>query len=302
VATILEKWKNGLQKTRNQAFGRLTTLLGGSEINHEAWEVLEDTLIQADMGHQTASSISAALKKTTETTGITTQDAFNLALAAELRRRLTDSTYALPAVKPAVILVVGVNGSGKTTSIAKLGANYQSLGKSVMFAAADTFRAAAVDQLKEWGQRLAIPVIAGQENADPGAVVFDAVSAATSKETDVLLIDTAGRLHTRYNLMEELKKVYRVCGKALSGAPHAVFLVLDATTGQNAFQQAKVFKEAVQVDGIILAKLDTSAKGGMVFAIQSELHLPIYYTGLGEGIGDFSQFNPDDFVRSIIGS
>jgi len=301
MASIIEKWKNSLHKTRSQAFGRITSLLGGSEITHETWELLEETLIQADIGHATASSITTSLKRLTERDGITTQEAFNQALVKELNRRLLNYHFVLPEVKPTVILVVGVNGSGKTTSIAKMGAYFQSLGKKVMFAAADTFRAAAVDQLKEWGKRLSISVVAGQEDADPGAVVFDAVSAAVSKEMDILLVDTAGRLHTRFNLMEELKKVYRVCGKAHPGSPHSVLLVLDATTGQNAFQQAKVFKEAVKVDGIILAKLDSSAKGGMVFSIQDELHLPIYFTGLGEGIQDFSEFDPDGFIQGIIG-
>jgi fused signal recognition particle receptor len=300
MASIIEKWKISLGKTRSQAFGRITTLLGGSEISHETWEELEATLIQADMGHRTANSITSSLKRITEFDGITTQEAFNLALAKELKGRLLDSPYRLPDESPVVILVVGVNGSGKTTSIAKLGAYFQNQGKKVMFAAADTFRAAAVDQLKEWGKRLSIPVISGQEDADPGAVVFDAVTAANNKEMDVLLVDTAGRLHTRFNLMEELKKIYRVCDKAQPGSPHSVFLVLDATTGQNAFQQAKIFKEAVRVDGIILAKLDTSAKGGMAFAIQDELNLPIYFTGLGEAVQDFSEFDTDKFVQGII--
>jgi fused signal recognition particle receptor len=193
-----------------------------------------------------------------------------------------------------------VNGSGKTTSIAKMGLHYKKLGYSIMFGAADTFRAAAVEQLKEWGTRLDIPVISGQEDADPGAVAFDAVTAAKAKSVDILFIDTAGRLHTRYNLMEELKKVYRVCGKALAGAPDAVWLVLDATTGQNAFQQAKVFQQAVNVDGIILAKLDSSAKGGMAFAIQQQLGLPILFTGLGEQPEDFEPFDPKKFVDGIL--
>jgi len=199
-----------------------------------------------------------------------------------------------------VVLIVGVNGSGKTTSIAKLGMLYKKLGYSVMFGAADTFRAAAVEQIKEWGSRLDIPVIAGQEDADPGAVTFDAISAAKAKSIDIIFIDTAGRLHTRYNLMEELKKVYRVCDKALPGSPQFVWLVLDATTGQNAFQQAKVFQQAVNVDGIILAKLDSSAKGGMVFAIQEQLGLPILFTGLGEKPEDFESFDKAKFVEGIL--
>ena len=177
---------------------------------------------------------------------------------------------------------MGVNGSGKTTTAAKLGKQFADQRKTVLLAAADTYRAAAVDQLQVWGDRLNLPVITGQPNADPGAVAYDAVQAGPARKADLVLIDTAGRLHTRFNLMEELKKVYRVVGKALPGAPHAVWLVLDATTGQNALHQARAFKDAVKVNGVILTKLDSSARGGMAFAIQRELDLPILYAGLGE--------------------
>ena len=202
---------------------------------------------------------------------------------------------------PATILVVGVNGSGKTTTIAKLGKKF-SQNKKVMLVAADTYRAAAVDQLQVWGDRLNIPVISGQPNADPGAVAYDGVQAALARKTDLLFVDTAGRLHTRFNLMEELKKVNRVIGKALPGAPHACWLVLDATTGQNALHQARAFKEAVQVSGIILAKLDSSARGGMAFAIQQELGLPILFAGLGEKPEDLQPFSREDFVEGILAS
>jgi fused signal recognition particle receptor len=198
-----------------------------------------------------------------------------------------------------VILIVGVNGSGKTTTIAKLGWRFQQEGRRVLFGAADTFRAAAVDQLQVWGERLGIPVIAGAPNSDPGAVAYNAVQAGLARGVDVILIDTAGRLHTRYNLMEELKKVYRVTGKALPGAPHAVWLVMDATTGQNALSQARAFKEAVNVDGIILTKLDTSARGGMAFAIWDTLRLPILFAGLGEKMEDLQPFDPQAFVEGI---
>jgi fused signal recognition particle receptor len=206
----------------------------------------------------------------------------------------------LAAYHPAVVLLVGVNGSGKTTTAAKLGKQFAGQGKKVLLAAADTFRAAAVDQLQVWGDRLNLPVIAGQPNADPGAVAYDAVQSAISRNIDIVLVDTAGRLHTRYNLMEELKKVYRVTGKALPGSPHATWLVLDATTGQNALQQARAFKEAVQVSGIILAKLDSSARGGMAFAIQRELGLPILYAGLGEKPDDLTRFDREAFVDGIL--
>jgi fused signal recognition particle receptor len=202
---------------------------------------------------------------------------------------------------PAVILIVGVNGSGKTTTIAKLGKRFIDEGKSVLFGAADTFRAAAVDQLQVWGDRLKVGVISGATESDPGAVAFSAVQAGVARKSDIILIDTAGRLHTRFNLMEELKKVYRVVGKALTGAPHEVWLVLDATTGQNALQQARAFKEAVKVSGVILAKLDSSARGGMAFAIQHDLGLPILFAGLGEKLEDLQPFDPDAFVEGILG-
>jgi fused signal recognition particle receptor len=202
--------------------------------------------------------------------------------------------------QPVVILIVGVNGSGKTTTIAKLGRQFAQQGKKVLLAAADTFRAAAVDQLQVWADRLDIPIITGQPNGDPGAVTYDAIQAGVSRKMDLVLVDTAGRLHTRTNLMEELKKVHRVSGKALPGAPHAVWLVLDATTGQNALQQARMFKEAVKVTGIIIAKLDSSARGGMAFAIQKELGIPILYAGLGEKSEDLEKFNRESFVDGIL--
>jgi fused signal recognition particle receptor len=202
--------------------------------------------------------------------------------------------------QPTVILIVGVNGSGKTTTIAKLGKLFTDQGNKVVLGAADTFRAAAVDQLEVWAERLELPIISGQLGGDAGAVAFDTVEAAKSRKIDIALIDTAGRLHTRFNLMEELKKVYRVVGKAMPGAPHHVWLVLDATTGQNALQQAKAFKEAVKVTGVILAKLDSSARGGMAFAIQKELNLPILFAGLGEKPEDLQPFNPNAFVDSIL--
>jgi fused signal recognition particle receptor len=199
-----------------------------------------------------------------------------------------------------VIMVVGVNGSGKTTTIAKLGGRFQAEGKTLLFGAADTFRAAAVDQLQVWGDRLSVDVVAGAPESDPGAVAFNAVQSGAARGVDFVIVDTAGRLHTRFNLMEELKKVHRVIGKALPGAPQAVWLVLDATTGQNALQQAKAFREAVGVTGVILAKLDSSARGGMAFAIQRELGLPILFAGLGEKLEDLTPFDPDAFVVGVL--
>ncbi len=300
MAEFLDKWKSSLSKTKKQTFGRIVTLFGESELTEDTWEELEALLLQSDLGSRVTQSIIKSMKEKINRMGITKSSEYKHVLADELSNRLATQEVKLPDVKPVVILVVGVNGSGKTTTIAKLGMYFKQLGYSIMFGAADTFRAAAVEQLKEWGFRLNIPVIAGQEEADPGAVTFDAVSAAKAKNVDLLLIDTAGRLHTRYNLMEELKKVHRVCGKALTDAPHFVWLVLDATTGQNAFQQAKVFQQAVNVDGIILAKLDSSAKGGMAFAIQEQLNLPILFTGLGEKPEDFEVFSKEKFVNGIL--
>jgi fused signal recognition particle receptor len=217
-----------------------------------------------------------------------------------LRSRLLSASPLSFETKPSVILLVGVNGSGKTTTAAKLGRRFMNDGKSVLFAAADTFRAAAVNQLQVWGDRLGVDVIAGAPESDPGAVAFNAVQAGVARGVDIVLIDTAGRLHTRYNLMEELKKVHRVIGRALSGAPHYVWLVLDATTGQNALNQARAFKDAVRIDSVILAKLDSSARGGMAFAIQHELGLPILFAGLGEKPEDLVPFDPEAFVDGII--
>ena len=241
------------------------------------------------------------LRKKVFDTGATRDIEFQSLLRDELLARLSTPDFNNFGKNiPTVILLVGVNGSGKTTTAAKLGKIYSNQGKKVLLAAADTYRAAAIDQLQVWADRLNLPVIAGQPDSDPGAVAYDAVQAAIARNFDIVLVDTAGRLHTRYNLMEELKKVHRVVGKALPGAPHAVYLVLDATTGQNALHQAKAFQQAVKVNGVILTKLDSSARGGMAFAIQKELGLPILYVGLGEKSEDLQVFDPQKFVDSIL--
>jgi fused signal recognition particle receptor len=296
-----DKWKQGLTRTRKTTFGRIANLLGTSEIDAETWDDLEAMLVQADLGIETAEAIIVNLKEKVHAEGWTQATELKEGLRQELRSRLASPPQIdLDTHKPAVVLVVGVNGSGKTTSIAKLGKRFQDSGKKVLLAAADTYRAAAVEQLQHWGERLGLRVIAGQPEGDPGAVTYDAVQSAISRKDDLLLIDTAGRLHTRFNLMEELKKVYRVSGKALPGAPHAVWLVMDATTGQNALQQAQAFKSAVEVSGVILAKLDSSARGGMAFAIQQTLGLPILFAGLGEGPEDLQPFDPEAFIESIL--
>ena len=302
MAEFFEKWKSGLAKTSKAAFGQLAQVLGATQITSETWEDLETLLIQADMGIETTSEILEELRITVRDQGLIRSDELYEALRAELRARLDPPPTLTWTNKPFVIMVVGVNGSGKTTTIAKLGQRFQSKGKTLLFGAADTFRAAAVDQLQVWGDRLKVDVISGAPESDPGAVAFNAVQSGASRGMDIVIIDTAGRLHTRFNLMEELKKVHRVVGKALPGAPHAVWLVLDATTGQNALQQAKAFKETVNVSGVILSKLDSSARGGMAFAIQRELGLPILFAGLGEKPEDLIPFDPDAFVQGILGN
>ena len=298
--SIFSRWRDGLSRTSKAAFGQIASILGTSEITDETWDDLEAILIQADLGIETTSSILEELKRLTRTEGLTRSEQLSSALKAELRSRLISPPSLQFDAKPTVILMVGVNGSGKTTTIAKLSARYVGERKQVLLGAADTFRAAAVDQLQVWGDRLKVEVIAGAPESDPGAVAFNAVQSGIARSVDIVMIDTAGRLHTRFNLMEELKKVERVVGKALPGAPHHVWLVLDATTGQNALHQARSFKEAVKVTGVILTKLDSSARGGMAFAIQRELDLPILFAGLGEKPEDLTPFDPDAFVDGIL--
>jgi fused signal recognition particle receptor len=301
MENIFSKWRQGLEKTSKAAFGRIATVFGATQIDDETWDELEAILVQSDVGIETTQDIIESMRKRVELEGILFTHDLQKTLRDELLHRLDDSpSLGIENQRPAVILLVGVNGSGKTTTAAKLGRQFRQQGKQVLLAAADTFRAAAVDQLQVWGDRLSLPVIAGQPNGDPGAVAYDAIQAALSRNADVVLVDTAGRLHTRYNLMEELKKVHRVVGKALPGAPHAVWLVLDATTGQNAILQARAFKEAVKVNGVILAKLDSSAKGGMAFAIKKELGLPILYAGLGEKPEDLTRFDREAFVDGLL--
>ncbi len=303
MADFFSKWLKGLDKTRKVTFSRLASIFGTNEITDETWDELEETLLQADAGVETTEIIVDKMKNIAKSEGYSKAYELSDGLREELRARLKTPESPIDLIgkaKPFVILMVGVNGSGKTTTCAKLAKQYKEAGKKVMLAAADTFRAAAIDQLQEWGDRLNIPVIAGVEGGDSAAVAYDATTSAVARGIDVLIIDTAGRLQSRYNLMEELKKVYRVTGKALQGAPHAVWIVLDATTGQNAMSQAKAFKEAVKVDGVIISKLDTSAKGGMAFSIAGELGLPIIYAGLGEKPEDLMVFDPDSFIDGIL--
>jgi fused signal recognition particle receptor len=271
MTNVLNKWKTGLSKTSKAAFGQIATILGATEITPDSWEDIEATLIQADLGLETTDAVLEALEHRVDTEGLIKTTDFINALREVLRSFLDEPQDIQFVEQPFVIMIVGVNGSGKTTTIAKLGHIFNSNGKSAILGAADTYRAAAVDQLEIWANRLDLPIISGQ----PG-------------------------LHTRFNLMEELKKVYKVIGKAMPDAPHAVWLVMDATTGQNAIQQARAFKDAVKITGVILAKLDSSAKGGMAFAIQRELGNPILYAGLGESQDDLQVFNPDAFIDGIM--
>jgi len=301
MADIFNKWIKGLEKTRKVAFGRLAIMFGQTEIDIKTWDDLEELLIQADLGISTTQKIIVNLMREVDREGLTKAADLQEYLKIELENQLSQPVFPDFSMNhPAIIMVVGVNGSGKTTTLAKLGKLQKENGKKVLFAAADTFRAAAVEQLQVWGDRLSIPVISGQDGADPGAVAYDAIQAGISRNADIVFVDTAGRLHTRFNLMEELKKVNRVISKTIPGAPHATWLVLDATTGQNALTQAKAFKEAVNINGVILTKLDGSARGGMVFAIQQELNLPILYVGLGEKPEDLQIFDPQAFVEGLI--
>jgi fused signal recognition particle receptor len=298
--TIFSKWKEGLSRTSKAAFGQIAALLGSTEIKDDIWDELEALLIQADLGVETTISVLDTLEDRVDREGIIKATELNKGLREELRKRLDSPPVIDFHQHPTVILIVGVNGSGKTTTIAKLGYRFSRQGKRVIFGAADTFRAAAVDQLQLWAERIDIPIISGQMGGDAGAVTYDTIQAANARNADLVIIDTAGRLHTRFNLMEELKKVHRVAGKALPGSPHHVWLVMDATTGQNALQQARAFNDAIKITGIILAKLDSSARGGMAFAIQKELGIPILFAGLGEKPQDLEPFNPDAFVEGIL--
>jgi len=300
MADLFTRWKSGLARTSKAAFGQLAGIFGATEITTETWDELEALLIQADLGLETTQAVLDSLQKAVRTQGLTKAGELRSLLEADLLSRLEPVPALDWPAHPSVILLVGVNGSGKTTTAAKLGRRFVAQGERVLLVAADTFRAAAVDQLQVWADRLELPILAGQMGSDPGAVVFDGIQSAVARGYDLVLVDTAGRLHTRYNLMEELKKVQRVAGKALPGAPHAVWLVLDATTGQNALAQARAFKQAVGVTGVILAKLDSSARGGMAFAIQRELGLPILFAGLGEKAEDLMPFDSQAFVKGVL--
>jgi fused signal recognition particle receptor len=300
AASVAQSIKDSLTRTRNAVFGRVAGLFGASEVAAATWDELEELLIQADVGVETTLHLVDRLRQRARDEAIIKADAFRTALKEELRALLPDPAPLDLGGRPLdVVLIVGVNGSGKTTSIAKLAYRYKQEGRQVLLAAADTFRAAAMDQLEIWAGRAGVGVVKGPEGGDPGAVVFDALHAARSRGMDMLIVDTAGRLHTQYNLMAELRKVRRVAGKGVEGSPHETLLVIDATTGQNALSQARHFQEAVDVTGVVLAKLDGTAKGGMVFAIARELGLPVRFVGTGERMEDLTPFDANAFVDGL---
>jgi fused signal recognition particle receptor len=303
-----EKTEQALTRTRRTWFGRIAGILDRGSIDEELWLELEEVLLGADVGVRTTEKVLGRVRERVEkervrdpheVRGILKEELMSILTSVPFRGALWGEDGAKPVPRPGVILVVGVNGTGKTTSIAKLAHLYRQEGENVVVAAGDTFRAAAIDQLKTWAERVGAQVVAHREGSDPGAVAFDAVAAAQSRDAAVAIIDTAGRLHTKFNLMEELRKVKRVIERKDPTAPHEVLLVLDATTGQNALLQAKAFTEAVDVTAIALTKLDGTSKGGIVFAICDELGLPVRFVGTGEGEDDLSPFDAEAFVEAL---
>jgi fused signal recognition particle receptor len=298
---LFKNIRESLSRTRRSVFGQIVNVLGAGEITEESWEDLEALLIQADMGVPTTLALIDSLRERVSREGLHSTEQLVEAMKSELRAMLGNAPE-LELEQPrqlTVVMVVGVNGSGKTTTIGKLAQYYRIRGRKIMLAAGDTFRAAAIDQLQIWSDRAEVPIVAGEPGADPGAVAYDGIRASRARGFDLLFIDTAGRLHTKYNLMQELEKTYNVCRKSVHAAPHEVLLVLDAPTGQNALTQATKFKEAVNVTGVVLTKLDSTAKGGMVFAIYTELGLPVRFIGTGESIGDLAPFDADEFVEGL---
>lgn len=301
--SFFQRLRNGLTKTREELAAKLDSLVFGKKrIDAGTLEELEEILISADIGVSTTLSLVRRLEEKLKRNELADGEALKRALREEL---LTDLTpYARPltptGATPFVIMVIGVNGAGKTTTIGKLASLYRREGKRVLLAAADTFRAAATEQLVMWGDRCGVDVIRHQEGADPAAVVFDACRSATARGVDILIVDTAGRLHTKVNLMEELKKIFRVTGREIPGAPHETLLVLDAATGQNALNQARLFKEAAPVSGVVLTKLDGSAKGGILIPVCTEHRLPVRFIGVGEGVDDLRPFDAREYVDALL--
>ena len=299
---FFDRLKKGLTKTRENFTHNIERLIMGyADIDDELIDDLEETLLMADVGVKTTETLIAAVRKGIKQKEIRTPEDLIPFLEKEIVSILEagENTFQMAENGPTVLLVVGTNGVGKTTTIGKLSAYYRRQGKSVLLAAADTFRAAAIDQLEIWGKRADVQVIKHGEGSDPAAVVFDAMQAAKARNIDIVIVDTAGRLQTKSNLMQELEKIYRVIGREIPGAPHETLLVLDAGTGQNAISQAELFTQAAPVSGVVLTKLDGTAKGGVTIGIKSQLSIPIKWIGVGEGIDDLRPFRAEDFVSAL---
>ena len=299
---FFDKLKKGLTKTRESFTEKIEKIvIGYADIDDDLLDELEETLIMSDVGFNTTEKLMVAVRKGIKKKEINGPEDLKPFLARQISEMLTKDSdeIHMAAEGPTVMLVIGVNGVGKTTTIGKLSAFYKGQGKSVMLAAADTFRAAAIDQLEVWGQRTGATVIKHEEGSDPAAVAFDAVKAAKARKMDVLIIDTAGRLQTKSNLMEELSKINRVIGREIPDAPHETLLVLDASTGQNAISQAELFTKAAPISGVVLTKLDGTAKGGVVIGIKDSLSMPVKWIGVGEGVDDLRPFNAEDFAKAL---
>ncbi len=299
---ILSKLKTGLKKTHDRITDPLVRLVTGRRVDQDTLDELEATFLQADMGVETTDRLLGVIRETYNEEGRVEMARLVERLEAELVGELSEDASPLNVAPqpPTVILVVGVNGTGKTTTIAKLGKMMIDDGKRVLFAACDTFRAAGIEQLGIWADRVGADLVKHQHGADPAAVAFDAAEAGLARGTDCVIIDTAGRLHTKVNLMEEIKKIQRTLGKKIAGAPHETLLVLDATTGQNALQQARLFNDALGLTGLVLTKLDGTAKGGIVVSIQREFHIPVKFIGVGEGFDDLQPFVPAEFAQALL--
>ena len=297
----LSSLRDGLAKTRNNLAGHLNALLGRKLLDDQFWEELEETLIASDFGVPTTEKIVGDLKIAAQQQNLTLADDVIRVFKTDVADYIKHPQMSPVAVsaKPHVVLIVGVNGAGKTTTIGKLAAQDRKQGRSVMLVAADTFRAAAADQLAIWAQRSGAELVRHAEGGDPAAVVFDGLAAAKARGIDVVYVDTAGRLQTKHNLMEELKKIRRIVARAVEGAPHETLLVLDATTGQNALSQAKLFHEATNLTGIVLTKLDGTAKGGIIIAIMDQVDLPVKYIGFGEKVDQLRPFDPRGYVEAL---
>jgi fused signal recognition particle receptor len=298
---LFSKLKDGLVKTRTNIANRVDELFKYyTEVNEKLFDDMEETLIMADVGVNASAKIISSLKKRVKEEKVGNISKIKALLKDEIAGILKTESEETSMRWPKIFLITGVNGVGKTTAIGKLAAHYKEQGKKVLIAAGDTFRAAAIDQLEVWAKRAGVDIVKHEQGSDAGAVVFDAINAAKSRKTDLLIIDTAGRLHNKKNLMSELSKLNRIIDREYNDAQKEIFLVLDATTGQNAISQAKIFNEAVNVSGIIITKLDGTAKGGVAIAVKSEFNIPIKYIGVGEGIDDLQPFESNDFVEALL--